>query len=436
MPAIGFPPLANAIGTPQVRMTYGQSWASNEEGTFSGLNLDPGGSGLVALHTPSIGNPTFLPGPLPNGSGVWLTGTPDGYTSYGSLDTVTVGRCATLAHQLLRKARGYPNVPEVEFCAAYPGSDWLTGGGGGLQPGGTSWTNMLTIIAAIKALPQAVSFRSVDYLQGGATPDTAAQKLSDLTAMLQDFDALELSGTNIQALKYYIGIAAATSNSTSYDPSELATATLCQSNAPGGGGPFDGRAVLTTPWYQLPFDGTDNIHLGAYGTARVGEMHGLVRLYCEDEGIPWTPLWWSPSNPITVSGQTITIPFSRPWSPDFGSGTLSFAAGDDPAGSFSMLPQYGFDLRRSGSEITLSNFTILPAAPNSAIVNVQMTAATPPDAGDEFSYANYGPGTPGTNGPHSGVWGNLVMRGPASVLFPGSTIDAWAVPFDTTLTVP
>ncbi len=38
-------------------------------------------------------------------------------------------------------------------------------------------------------------------------------------------------------------------------------------------------------------------------------------------------------------------------------------------------------------------------------------------------------------GTHSGVWGNLVMAGPASPLVPGKRANAWAWPFMKSLTI-
>jgi hypothetical protein len=69
-------------------------------------------------------------------------------------------------------------------------------------------------------------------------------------------------------------------------------------------------------------------------------------------------------------------------------------------------------------------------------LNVLLTVTEPLISGDglEVSYAWYGPGGVITD-PVSGVGGNLVMRGPASDLFPGRTIDAWAWPFIETIIV-
>ena len=121
---------------PQVHISYGQSWRSNAYPSFSGFGLNPQPQTLLALKTSSIGAPTFAPGPLPNSAGIALTGTIIGLTNYQGSDYVTIGRCAVQAQQLLRVWRGLlPLQPILEFCAAYPGSTWFTGNGGGLSPG-------------------------------------------------------------------------------------------------------------------------------------------------------------------------------------------------------------------------------------------------------------------------------------------------------------
>jgi hypothetical protein len=139
--------------SPQIHISYGQSWRSNDFASFGGFSIDPTGKNVDPLHVSSVGLPTLVPGPLPNGAGVNAGLYPriDGITSYGSSDTVSIGRCAVVAQQILRANAALTVAPMLEFCAAYPGSTWTSGGGGGLQPGGTSWTNQLGIISKIAA---------------------------------------------------------------------------------------------------------------------------------------------------------------------------------------------------------------------------------------------------------------------------------------------
>lgn len=91
-------------------------------------------------------------------------------------------------------------------------------------------------------------------------------------------------------------------------------------------------------------------------------------------------------------------------------------------------PQKGFHVRRNGTELTV--------APAISGLNVNLTISETLHAGDglEVSYAYRGPG--GIVTQYVGVGGNLRMTGPASVLFSGKTIDAWAWPHVETVRVP
>ena len=317
--------------------------------------------------------------------------------------------------------------PILEFCAAFPGSTWTTGRGGGLHPGGTSWSEMLRIIRAIDTMrphgnPVSPLYRSVGYTQGGSQdPDTLAGKIGDLTAMLQDFDRLNLAGTRAAPLCYYLGIAAARSDARSTDISDLGTYAFCRANAPGAGGRWSGRVFATTPWYQWPYTGRDALHTDAYGTVRHGEFEGYAKYVAEDEEPGrFTPLWNSLSRPVAVAGQTITVPFDRPSGAAFARGGLAWLA--EPNDGIGRTPAFGWAVRRNKSFLTIS--------PSLRGMEVDLQVSEPLRPGDviEISYAVYGPGGPNP-GKHSGVWGNLAMAGPPSPLFPGKRVNAWAWPF-------
>lgn len=307
-----------------------------------------------------------------------------------------------------------------------------------MQSFALSWNNMLKIIAAAEALlpsgPYSTPlFKSFGYTQGGSSTGTTAGKESDLTQMLTLMDAMNLPGTDAGGLRYYIGVAAAISTATSYDVSDWGSYTFCRTNAPGQGGPWSGRCFLTTPWHQWPFSGPNdpaygNIHTGPYGTVRHGEIEGYAKWLAQKKGIPWTPLWPSLAQPITVSGQTVTIPFDRPPGPDFANAAMTFQA--SPNDGIKVWPQYGFQVMRNGSALTV--------APTINGTNVSLSITETLSAGDvlEVSYAWYGPG--GTNpGLGSGVGGNLVMNGPPSILFPGQGlfIGSWCPSFLYDITV-
>lgn len=126
----------------------------------------------------------------------------------------------------------------------------------------------------------------------------------------------------------------------------------------------------------------------------------------EDLGIAWTPLWRSLSRPISLSGQTITIPFDRPAGPDFASGVLALRNGDPAGGADLALirktvtdssaiaiitpwPNNGCHVKRSGSDLTITLFRIVG-------MSVVLTIAETLTKGDalEVSAGIYGPGGP------------------------------------------
>jgi hypothetical protein len=298
---------------------------------------------------------------------------------------------------------------------------------------GTSWKNMLTVLGQFQTvLPAgkllAANFKSMGYTQGGSLDGTPAGKIADLTDMLTKYDALNLPGQGTTGARYYLGLPSAISTAVIANDSEEATTTFLRTNAPGAGGTWSGRAYATSPSYAWQFNGLDNIHTGDYGTARWGEWEGYVRYQVQDLGVSWTPLWRPlTGGAITVSGQDITIPFARPTSTDFA--VTPMVMQSDAQDGIKVWPSNGFNVRRSGAFLTVNNVAI-------SGMYVVVTVGQPLSPGDvlEVSYAWYGPG--GTNpGPSSGVGGNLVMPGPASVLFPGKTIDAWAWPFLESITI-
>lgn len=307
----------------------------------------------------------------------------------------------------------------------------------------TSWTNLLSILSQTNAMvpPQLnvngkilkllpPQYKTFGYTQGGAADSTQTSKLSDLTQMYQDFDALALSGG---PLKGYFGLPAAITTAQTTNVSAYGTVVFCQTNAPFAGGPYSRRTYFSSCSYPWPFNGADNIHTNNYGTARWGEWEGYVKFLVEDKGIQFTPLWVQ-STPISVSGQNIFVTFDRPNSPDFTNGSLSWQS--DSNDGIKIWPQYGFHVKRGGSDLTVN-----PVLPSSGTtVTLQISEQLNPGDSLEVSYCWYGPGGPDP-GPNTGVGGNLTMTGPPSVLFPNGyqntpkTIDAWAVPFIETVTV-
>jgi len=310
---------------------------------------------------------------------------------------------------------------------------------------GNSWKEQSQLIPWLAALPPSAkyvfppSYGGIGYTQGAAGADATSipDKISDLTAMLTLYDAMDLPcDLPGGKMHYYFGQPSAASNYTSFVDGNIqsytGTTNFCVSNAPGQGGTWSGRCWFTSCSYAWPFDGADNIHTGDYGTCRWGEWEGYVRFLVEDLGFTnWTPLWQSLTLPVTKSGTTVTVPFDRPTSSDFAGGVLSWQS--DPNDGIKVWPQYGWHYFRSGTEI--------PLVANPVINGMSVTCdiGQAPQTGDVITYAMYGPGGP-SPGPCSGVGGNLVMNGPPSILFPNGyegtpkTLDAWALPL--TATVP
>lgn len=302
-----------------------------------------------------------------------------------------------------------------------------------LTSSSVSWTNQTTVLSQLAALlPEGIyqgfNLNSVGYTQGGSADNTIVGKVADLTAMFTLYDGHGYPGGPIN---YYLGVAAINSFATTLTQGGLGTPTFCRTNAPGAGGTWSGRCFAATPWYQWPFCGPDqplyygSLHTAPYGIWREGEKEGYVRRLVQDLNVAWTPLWRS-SAPITRSGQVVTVPFSRPAGSDFAATPMVFQS--LPNDGVKVWPNFGFDVSRAGVHLTLSSVVI-------SGLNVQLTVQQTINNGDtlEVSYAFYGPGGPNP-GLCSGVGGNLVMNGPASVFFPGNTIDDWAWPFDETIT--
>ena len=311
---------------------------------------------------------------------------------------------------------------------------------GSLQCLGQSWDNMKLVLTQAKAaMPyhevSAINWASVGYTQGSSSDTSStAQKMGDLDQMIQQFDLLG------PPMAFYFGLPAPTSGSVSipsYALGEWATYLYCRANAIGQGGVYSGRVFPTGPSYPWQFsDDTElffgNIHTDPYGTSRWGEIEGYARWLTQDKGIPWTPLWRPlTGGAITRAGQVVTVPMARPSGPDFANAVMSWQSNIDDG--VKVFPQYGWHVKRGGVDLTV--------APSISGMNVLLAITETINVGDslEVSYAWYGPGGP-TPGTVTGVGGNLVMNGPASVLYPNGwngtpkTIDAWAWPFVETVT--
>lgn len=409
--------------SPDIHIGYGQSDRSYEWPSFGKFGLTPPPT-LLALHV-WANSGGKEPGPLPaNGILPGVYQRIDGITQYTSADHITIGRCAAMTELLLRPMAGTPSAPLLEYCHAYPACNWtacVDARGGGLQPGGIPWQCGLAADRAIEALVRAgrlagARFRSVGYTQGGAKPDTVAQKFADMQAMLADYDALALPGTATRPLHFFITHQGEPYGARVLSPSFYGTAAFVRANA-------NGRTWGTTPIAQWRC--ADGWHTDAYGMCRIGEFEGYAMHVVYGEGLGrFYPLWRSLTRPITVHGQTVSVPFDRPSGRGFAAGALTFHY--DATDGLIEWPQRGFHVRRHGVELGVT--------PSIEGLDVRLTIAERLDRGDqlEISYAAYGPG--GADKSRSGIGGNLMMVGPPSPLFPGKRINAWAWPFIETAT--
>lgn len=169
-------------------ISYGQSWRSNTFDNFGSFGFNP--AGPIAFLVSSIG--AFLgPGPMPGSAGIALTGLPIGTTHYQASDYFQLGRCAILAQQLLRVRDGVTALsPILEFCTAYPGSTWHSGGGGGLAPGSS-------FVGSVSGLTLTVTSLASGNISGGqmivgAGVNAQTRVYANLTLARAEVDAANL----------------------------------------------------------------------------------------------------------------------------------------------------------------------------------------------------------------------------------------------------
>jgi hypothetical protein len=95
-----------------------------------------------------------------------------------------------------------------------------------------------------------------------------------------------------------------------------------------------------------------------------------------------------------------------------------------PNDGLSVANQYGWTVKDNTGSFVTAN----PTISGMNIILTTTGGSFPVGGNAEIAYAMYGPG--GTNpGIQSGVWGNLAMAGPPSVLVPGLNVNAWAWQF-------
>lgn len=416
--------------------TYQIGVIAHATGTATVSNGSSGSGNILSVS--AIASGAIVAGDLVN-----IAGLPAGATvaSFGTGGTTGSGGTGT--YQLSQSALISTGIAFTS--GAGPGSI----GPATLTANGVSWTNMQSILSQISTLAPpyrfvgqglvnklfAPTYKRVGYIQGGSTDATLTGKLYDLgdatNGLIARMDGLNIAPAG--TLKYDLSHPAEISNTTTANVSDYGTIAFARTHAPGAGGAYSGRVFLMASAYPWPFSGINdtgygNIHTGPYGSARHGEIIGLARFQMNRLGIPWTPLWLSLTNNITVSGNTITIPFDKPSGPFF-TGNLVWLS--DANDGIKVWPNYGFSV--SGPAGSISNVAIVGST---VVITWSTTIMTGTAA--TIGYCQVGPG--GNNpGLCTGVGGNLAIVGPPSVLFPsgtgaGATANAWAIPFTATVT--
>jgi hypothetical protein len=477
IPPAGLPPDLDVLfGYGQSDMTY-----EGPEGWANMGITDLMQGEVYGIHT------TFRPGPNPASNGPGILGETglnygpvnyiDGITKYLSTDLVSVNRGIVLAYQMLKRSQGKTLKPTIGWSHAIAGCTWEScqylpavglapypSPSGGLVNGPTPslpWggaspasaqggiiriVNDLKGYLHLKGSIGAVNFKAVEYLQGGsqsiAGTETAnlAQKLIDLPAMLADYDALLTPSTypiQIFAQPQVSNLWSTPFGFISYN------GVINYSRAHP-----TGRIWTTGTIYQWPI--LDVVHLNSYGRLRLAEQVAYAYYQSFDEaGSPpaaVTPLWESLATPISVSGQTITIPYDRPTGAQYAAGTLSF--GSTSTGAFGpgngdgliQWPNQGYQVYRNGVALTINSVTIVGMSVHLGItetlnhgdvLTVDYAFTAPAGLGVQGTGCN--PITACVPG-HMGIGGNLRMLGTIpSAFFPGLNLaDAWATPLHNT----
>lgn len=404
--------------TVPVTRVLGQSYATNAWGPLGAFIGDA--ESELSL-TPFYEGAGFAPfsGPVGPGAGVNIPGHITDISGLSQEADLCIATAFVIAYQRLSRRMGLAVRPRIHWTAAYPGSGWYNQGNANyLAPGSTAWTNDETLQRLLPGLLEPYERRPIYehalWFQGGE-PDyaTSLQALHDMTAAN---DSLGLP-TRADGMNFYIGQVGAQAWATTAYPGAQAQLDFCRSNA-------NGRSWLSGPWYQRAYGSagpgdTGYIHPNGVSTALMGEEAAQAALTVERLNMPWNPLWRS-SAPCTISGNTVNIPLQRPPGLDYASGALSI-----DTTTIEQAPGWGWHLNKGG---------VLSAAQSVGFSGdvAQITFAVSPASGDSISYASDGPGqsAPYT---HAGVWGNVKLPGPPSVLISGKSIDAWLVAFRETL---
>jgi hypothetical protein len=388
----------------------------------------------------------------------WYTGSGGGLgtdlveftaAAAGSMLTVTAITSSTpgvLQPNQFVVGAGIPSTSNCQLAAPFSGSGRGGTGTYALTCSGLSvsseamyvnsyaWWSLQQQVAAVNSFtptfrPTALNsaaYKAVIWVQGGdiTSGNAYTGTLFQLTLMESSIDALNLPGAGTTGMEYYVSPRGATSEWTVMSPQVQAQIVFIDANA-------NGRTIGGNPWYQYALPASD-IHFGVFGTLELGEFFGYEQELQEDESVTPTPLRIDATTPITVSGATVTLHFDRPAGWGFASSSLAFLANANEGISFAA--QYGFDFKLDGTEdpLVIDPGTGLPTYTISGgDLTFTLTNAATSGHALTYDYCWYGPGAPGGIG-QSGVWGNLMMPGPASFFHPGQTLNAWAYPIPPT----
>lgn len=336
------------------------------------------------------------------------------YPSAGN-HTDQIGTTAAQVRQLLRRRARMQATPIAHFVHGYGAATWRDMGGFWLAPGSAPWASGVAVMEDLPAVAAAYgmtcAFTCIGWTHGVSFSPTG-DYYDELVDMMAAYDALNLPGTATQPLRIFL------------DQPNLANSgtTILNGSLAWGSNWFrqidftddhPTRACLTGPRYPFPL--YDTIHHTAYANAKIGEIEGYVKHLVLDRGQNWEPLRITGGS---IAGAVITLTTNQPHA----HGELAI----DTA-MIEAAESYGFRVYISGVKQTINSVTV-----DGQEITIALASAPSGGAPVEVSYAVYGPGAaPGT---HAGVWGNVKMAGPASVLWAGETIDAWLICDRRTLT--
>jgi hypothetical protein len=329
-----------------------------------------------------------------------------------------IGFAAAWSYIYHSQKAGLPVNNVLAMGAPYPGVQMDK-----LLPGGTvsstehPWTTLLNFRAAATTVAagygktsrvKAFGFTHAAYLDGEVDGNGVSDYYTALTSLKNAINAANFNGDG-SIVPMFIDQTPAHSDGTKAMDNCLRQMDFALANS--------SQVYLIGPRYPYPY--MDQLHHTGDGSFRVGWLRGYVAYLALARKFTWTP--FRITSAVMDAGD-ILVTVSSP--PGFGDVKI------DTTGLVAAQLQNGFQLKRGGTSIALTNFRIDRRF-------IRMTPASAMTTGDEFSYAYRSGGAgqagvvdSGGNGEvitagWSGVRGNIKRVGPPTPAFVGETTDVW-----------